>query len=577
MLSSCRTGAAMASVSPASCMTSRLTVCSRSSGSRIPRRRASSSSPTYLARTCGASASSTGPVLAVRSASRSSFSPSLPLINDSYSPSRTRSSRLNAQSVTPARRGGTFLVSVALSAVLGRSIVVASTTSPTARRQTVAADWSALTSYLRGQPETVTVSWRELEDVVGGMPASAIDYAAWWGGDRPHTRAWKAAGYEVLRRSPGASVTFRRVSAARARPSVLPSAHRPEPEELVRTAPSNGRVVLVSCAKSKLSVPAAAKDLYSSARFRKARAYAEGLGDPWFILSAEHGLVAPDEWLAPYERYLPETPRPYRTAWGEWVVARLDLLLGDELSGCLIELHAGEDYVSPLLAPLERRGVTVARPLQGLTSGRWQGWYDAQSRDDEPVLDPDAATFDGDAAPIVAKLSDPDAAYTSAELAALERLRLDGPGLYSWFVDGQGAEDLSRGLAHAVTPGLVYVGQTGATKWPSGKASNSTLLKRLRRQHLRGRRSASTLRKTLGGVLDAAFGQVVIREELSEWMAEHMRVVPLLVDDANSLGDLERQVVQALNPPLNLEHASSEALRVELRRLRALGEAHGVE
>ena len=52
----------------------------------------------------------------------------------------------------------------------------------------MAADWGALTNYLRGKPETVTVSWRELEDVVGGMPASAIDHAAWWGGMTPHSR-----------------------------------------------------------------------------------------------------------------------------------------------------------------------------------------------------------------------------------------------------------------------------------------------------------------------------------------------------------------------------------------------------
>jgi hypothetical protein len=423
----------------------------------------------------------------------------------------------------------------------------------------------------------VTLNWQELEDLVGGIPASAIDHTAWWGGDRQHTRAWKAAGFEVLRKEPGASVTFRRVAAAPPRPAVSPPAHRPQPEERLRPARSTGRVLLVACAKSKLSVPAAAKDLYSSARFRKARAYAEGLGDPWFILSAEHGLVAPDEWLAPYERYLPDTPRSYRAAWGEWVVARLDLLLGGELSGCLIELHAGQDYVSPLLAPLERRGVTIARPLQGLTSGRWQGWYDARVRNEEPLQDPSSATFDGDPAPVIATLADKEAAYSSAELAALERLRLDGPGLYSWFVDSRGAHDLSRGLGHAVQPGLIYVGQTGATKWPSGKASDSTLLKRLRSQHLRGRRSGSTLCKTLGGVLDAAFGRVLIRAELSAWMAGHLRVVPLLVEEADSLGDLERQVVQALNPPLNLEHASSEGLRIELRRLRALGEAHGAQ
>jgi hypothetical protein len=332
--------------------------------------------------------------------------------------------------------------------------------------------------------------------------------------------------------------------------------------------------VLIACAKSKADDPMRAKDLYVSARFRKARRYAESTDGPWFILSAEHGLIAPEEWLAPYERYLPDTPREYRTAWGEWVAARLELLLGGTLSGRLIELHAGQDYVSPLLAPLARRRAEVARPLEGLRSGQWQGWYDAYAHVQQLG---DESTFSGDPTPIADWLADRGNAKSANELVALERQQLGRPGLYSWFVDEDGAGDLTKGLGHSVQPGLVYVGQTGATKWPSGKTSENSLLKRLHSQHLRGRRSASTLRRTLGGVLDASFGRVLLRDELSEWVAAHLRVVPLLVEDPDSLGDLERQVVQALNPPLNLEHAATDPLRVELRRLRALGEAAGVE
>ena len=152
-------------------------------------------------------------------------------------------------------------------------------------------------------------------------------------------------------RVPGVSVTFRRVASAPPRPAVLPPAHQhpPEPEELVRGCrASNGRVVLVTCVRARCRAGRREGSL-SSARFRKARAYAERTGNPWFILSAEHGLVGPDEWLAPYERYLPDTPRPYRTAWGEWVVVRLDLLVGG-LAGTVVELHAGESYAQPIVA-----------------------------------------------------------------------------------------------------------------------------------------------------------------------------------------------------------------------------------
>ena len=54
-------------------------------------------------------------------------------------------------------------------------------------------------------------------------------------------------------------------------------------------------LLLVACVKEKLAAPAAARDLYVSPLFKKEREYAERAGLPWFILSAEHGLVAPDE------------------------------------------------------------------------------------------------------------------------------------------------------------------------------------------------------------------------------------------------------------------------------------------
>lgn len=69
------------------------------------------------------------------------------------------------------------------------------------------------------------------------------------------------------------------------------------------------------------------------------------------------------------------------------------------------------------------------------------------------------------------------------------------PGLYSWWVDESGAKMLSDGLGCTVAAGRIYAGQTGATKWPSGKAGTMTLAKRIGRNHLNGpstsRRSAS--------------------------------------------------------------------------------------
>lgn len=88
--------------------------------------------------------------------------------------------------------------------------------------------------------------------------------------------------------------------------------------------PTEPDIVLVSCVKSKLSHGAPAKQLYTSDYFTKMRNYAEASGHPWFIISAEHGLVQPDEWLEPYDCYLPTMPGEYRRAWGRRVREQLE-------------------------------------------------------------------------------------------------------------------------------------------------------------------------------------------------------------------------------------------------------------
>ena len=78
---------------------------------------------------------------------------------------------------------------------------------------------------------------------------------------------------------------------------------------------------------------------------------------------------------------------------------------------------------------------------------------------------------------------------------------LDLAGLYSWWADEPGAADLSLGLGVRMQAGRIYVGQAGATKWPSGKIGNAILQRRIGAQHLRGNVRGSTLRRTLAAAL----------------------------------------------------------------------------
>jgi hypothetical protein len=440
----------------------------------------------------------------------------------------------------------------------------------------LSADWSRLAAYLRRQPDQVTLSWRHLEELVGGVPASALDHAAWWGGDRPHTRAWRSAGFEVVDRRPGVSITFARGDGHRP-DSVEKAASLPEADKTVDGA----EVILVSCSKQKRPQPAPARELYTSPLFQKARRYAETSGKPWFILSAEHGLVAPDEWLAPYERYLADTPSSFRRAWAAWVAARLELLTG-ELSSRVFEIHAGRTYVDTVAPALSSRGAGFLLPLDGLAQGERLAWYNDRYEggraDGDGPGEPSERTRRSaeDPRTWAARLSDPGRSLTPAELTEGAVSGLGCPGLYSWWVDEAGASDLAAGLGVPLAAGLIYAGQAGATRWPSGRASTNTLRERLVGMHLGKRADFSTFRLTLGSILRAQRGWTTIDEtELTGWMFEHLRVVPLPHPDGDTLGDLEKRVLDILDPPLNLRGMAGSEVRSRLKKLRGASGANG--
>ncbi|KUI22740.1 hypothetical protein AU193_10595 [Mycobacterium sp. GA-1285] len=319
-------------------------------------------------------------------------------------------------------------------------------------------------------------------------------------------------------------------------------------------------IILVTCVKSKTARPSAAKDLYISPLFKKQRAYAEKARVPWFILSAEHGLVAPDEWLAPYERYLPETPASYRRAWGVWVAARLELLAGP-LQDKIIEIHAASAYLEVVRPELEKRDARIVDPLEGLQMGSRLAWYGNTATE--------VATAADDVERCVKGLSDMTAALSPQQFIDRGRTSSDSPGLYSWWVDEEGADDLSRGLGQEVTPGLIYAGLAGATRWPSGMRSNNTLWLRVMTMHLGGNHEFSTFRRTLGAIVAHSDGVTQIDEEgLTRWMHSHLRLVAFPYQDRDSLGRIEREVLAQLDPPLNLQHMTLTPIRRRVKHLR---------
>jgi hypothetical protein len=143
------------------------------------------------------------------------------------------------------------------------------------------------------------------------------------------------------------------------------------------------------------------------------------------------------------------------------------------------------------------------------------------------------------------------------------------PGLYSWWVDSTGARDLTAGLGQIVEPGLIYAGLAGATRSRSGRKSTNTLWGRIVGMHLGGRHNFSTFRLSLGAILAAAEDHSAIDEErLTRWMHQHLRVVAIPVEDADTLDALETGILDSLDPPFNLDKRPKNELRTRLSALR---------
>lgn len=429
------------------------------------------------------------------------------------------------------------------------------------------ADWGLLRGALGKVERSVRYTWDELDDLVGGLPPSATNHRTWWSGDRTHVNAWRLAGFGVTDLVLGQGVTFVRHETSAEPVADYASVTPTETAHLdVSAVPT---VLLVTCVKDKLSTPAAARDLYVSPLFKKERGYAERAGLPWFILSAEHGLVAPEEWLGPYDRYLPDTPRSYRRVWGMWVTERLELLAGP-LRGQAFEIHAGSAYVDAIREPLTDKGVSLLEPLAGLTLGQRLAWYGERASgtpDRAPLPATDASHISTDW--FCDQLTITSTALTPGDFLDRGSADLQVPGLYSWWVDDTGAAELKSGLGLPLNAGLIYAGLAGATRWPSGRPSSNTLWSRIAGMHLGARREFSTFRRTLGSILAATHQEAAIDEVmLTTWMSRHLEVVAVPFQDADTLGRLEEDVLRRLDPPLNLKGMAPTPVRRRLTDLR---------
>ena len=158
-----------------------------------------------------------------------------------------------------------------------------------------------------------------------------------------------------------------------------PSRQAPPPEPEAEThAPDTGSTpdaIILGCVSMKHHGPAKAKDLYASPLFAKRRRYAEMSGKPWFIFSAKHGILQPDDVIEWYDVALSKEPIATRRVKGVRAAGQLEALVG-AVNGKTFEIHAGASYVKALDGPLRARGGHLVNPFARLGFGEQLHRYD---------------------------------------------------------------------------------------------------------------------------------------------------------------------------------------------------------
>lgn len=207
------------------------------------------------------------------------------------------------------------------------------------------------------------------------LPPSAREYAAWWSSARYYA-IWADYGWKATPRLATNEVIFRRAPPRRSRQV---AATPPAPTE------TDAELILVGCVSSKRPEASLAKDLYTSTLWGKRRRYAEATNRPWAILSAEYGLVQPDDVIEPYDRYLESQPVEYRRRWSA-SVADAVIQMCRNIGATSVEIHAGKAYIEfGLEYRLRQAGIRVARPLEHLRRGEQLAWYNARTRGKAPL------------------------------------------------------------------------------------------------------------------------------------------------------------------------------------------------
>ncbi|MDI6697611.1 MAG: hypothetical protein QME85_01565 [Candidatus Saccharicenans sp.] len=139
-------------------------------------------------------------------------------------------------------------------------------------------------------------------------------------------------------------------------------------------------IALVACVSKKKVSADKAENLYISDWFRKASEYAKRKAEEWYILSAEHGVLNPEDEIAPYEKTLKKMKKDEKIKWAERVKSQLEKIASP---GDTLIILAGNEYRKLLLDFFFEKGCKVEIPMKGLRIGEQIKWLQQQLENPE--------------------------------------------------------------------------------------------------------------------------------------------------------------------------------------------------
>ena len=132
--------------------------------------------------------------------------------------------------------------------------------------------------------------------------------------------------------------------------------------------------IIIGCGRRKKKSASQARTLYVSERFRTCRAVAETLSAPYLILSALHGLIAPDTTLDPYDLDLGTLSEESKRVWANSALNYLDRTN----DGAPITLLAAGAYAEPIMAcnAIRTEPLPISAPLAEIETRHHKDWLD---------------------------------------------------------------------------------------------------------------------------------------------------------------------------------------------------------